>query len=328
MEPTEAKPRRYGTRNGQVLVFAAVAIILMILLAALAVDVGSIMCTRARLQNAADAGSVAATLELVEQRNELASESSARAAAEAEALAIGAANWDACRAEVIFGIYEDGHFVQKDLATEATAVQVTTYRDDSAPGQQLALFFAPFMGLDAVDVEKHAVSAYEKGIGTMWASLAPFAVHESQIEPPGEVMCFYWPDLIVPGCFGLLNLDGGDLGTPELVDWILNGYDGEIEIPEDGFLWIDGTTGWRAVLKKPLEERLGETVFICVYDEVVGEGSNGSFRIIKFAAVTLLSAKLTGLDPHIEARVQYLVNVPFAETGGPETNLATVKLVE
>ena len=323
-----ATSRGCGARNGQVLILAAFAVILMSLLAALAIDVGYIMCTRGRLQNAADASCVAGTLELVAQLNDSASEADARAAAEAEVRDIAAANWDAARCVVLFGTYEDRHFVEQDLGTPAAAVQVTTYRDEGAAGGPLALFFAPMMGMDSVNVQKHAVSNFETGIRVLRSGLGPFAVHEDVVVAPGETMKVYWPDMIVPGCFGLLNLDGGSLGTPELNDWILNGYDGEVALGPDGYLWIQGTTGWRAALKSAVEERIGEIMFICIYDEVTGTGSNGLFRIIGFAAVRLTYCNLTGNNPYIDGILERVVSVPDGETGGPMYNLCKVQLVE
>jgi len=330
MRTYEAISMRQSCRSGQVLVIVTFGLVLLILLAALAVDVGYIMCSRGRLQNAADASVVAATLELVAQRNDQATEASARDAAAVEALDIAAANWDAARGEVRFGTFESSQFIEKDLSANATAIKVTMYRDEAASGGPLALFFAPVMGLDSVNLQEHAVGAFETGINVIRSGLGPFAVEESLVVPPGQTMKIYWPDLIVPGCFGLLNLDSGSLGTPELEDWILNGYDGEVALGPDGYLWINGTTGWRAALKDEVEARYNETMFICIYDQVTGTGSNTNFRVIGFAAVEILpTSKLTGNDPYIEARVERLVSVPDGETGGgPDYNLCKVQLVE
>ena len=106
------RSRECGARSGQVLVLAAAAVIMIVLMGALAVDVGHIMCTRARLQNAADASCVAGTLELVAQINDSASEAEARAAAEAEAQSIVTSNWWAARCDVRFGTYQDEQFVE------------------------------------------------------------------------------------------------------------------------------------------------------------------------------------------------------------------------
>ena len=228
---------------------------------------------------------------------------------------------------MLFGTYADGQFVPQDLATEATAIQVTTIRDGTAPGGLLALFFAPVMGLDSVEVHTPAISQIAFGIRTLRSGLGPFAVWEDDVVAPGEQMKIYWPDLIEPGCFGLLNLDAGSLGTVELVDWILNGYDGEIDIdPEEGLL-ITGTTGWRAALKSAIEERIGDTIFICVYDDVWGEGSNATFHITRFLPIRLDLAQLTGKDRFIMGTVQELVTVPDGETGGTGDDLAKVQLV-
>ena len=69
-------------------------------------------------------------------------------------------------------------------------------------------------------------------------------------------------------------------------------------------------------------------MFICIYDQVEGQGSNGLFRIIGFAAVRLTYCDLTGNDPHIDGILERVVSVPDGETGGPAYNLYKVQLVE
>ena len=195
----EMRLETINSRKGQVVVLAAVAMVVMLLVCALAIDVGHVASTRARMQNGADAAAVAAALELAVQRNDAATESAARDAASAEALGIATANWSPCRTEVLFGTYADGQFVQQDLATEATAIQVTMIRDGAAPGGLLAMFFAPVMGIGAVEVHTPAVSQIATGIRTIRSGLGPFAVWEGDVVAPGQQMKIYWPDEIVPG---------------------------------------------------------------------------------------------------------------------------------
>jgi hypothetical protein len=77
-----------------------------------------------------------------------------------------------------------------------------------------------------------------------------------------------------------------------------------------------------------VQARHGDVIYICVYDEVTGHGSNAEFRIVKFAAVHLLNSKLTGNDKYIEGTLEVIVSVPVCEAGGPDVNLCKVQLVE
>ena len=328
------KPHADGhqARNGQVLIVAAVGLVVLGVVAALAVDVGYLYCARARLQNAADAATLAAAEKLVEERNAGAAESAARSAAATEAQAIVAANWAQAGWQVAFGTFEGGTFVQQGEGTAATAVRVVAHRKSDAPGGALSLFFAPLAGIQTVEVSAPAVSRFSTDVGTIRNSmdLVPFAVYKDDVVAPGQVMTVYDHGQVAPGNFGLLNFDGGSLGTPELWDWILNGYRGEVTIdPATGCTWFTGECGFRAAIKSAVQERMGDLVIVCVYDQVTGQGSNANFRIIRFLAVTLTECKLTGKDPYIKARVEQMVNVPDGESGGPPNgNLCVIKLVQ
>ncbi|MCD6416191.1 MAG: pilus assembly protein TadG, partial [Planctomycetes bacterium] len=72
-------------RRGQVIVLFAGLVVLLLGMCALAVDVGMLHATQARLQNAADAAALAAALQYVQERNAAASESEARTAATSQA---------------------------------------------------------------------------------------------------------------------------------------------------------------------------------------------------------------------------------------------------
>ena len=317
---------RMRGRRGQVIVLFAGLVVLLLGMCALAVDVGMLHATQARLQNAADAAALAAALQYVQERNAAASESEARTAATSQAGILGLANAEDARFEVEYGTLEDGEF--QAGAQEATAVKVTALRDGDAPGGEVQGFFAGALGVASVSMQASAVAALFQGVSTMWSGLAPLAIWEGDVAGPGEIMTIYDDNQVAPGVWGLLNLNGGSHGAPELEDWILNGYDGEITIdPDTGYLWIGGSPGLRASLDDEFESRIGETMIICVYDDVIDQGSNAQFRVTRFLAVTITEAELTGENNYVSARVETLVNVPDAETGaGNASNLRKVCL--
>jgi Flp pilus assembly protein TadG len=303
-------------RRGQIIIAAAFSLLVLCGMAAMAIDVGYIFCTQARLQNAADAAALAATQKLVEQRNNKATEQAARTAAVVEAAAIVNANWNAAGWTVVFGTYQNKQFAARGPEVAATAVQAVASRDSAAPGGRLALFFAPVAKITQVDVSAKATCVIFGGIRTIRGNLVPFAVYEPDIVPAGQTMDLYASDKAAPGNFGLLNFNGGSLGTPELQDWIRYGYDGEITIdPELNYTLITGDTGWRSAITPACQSRLGDILIVCVYDQVTAQGSNATFRIPKFLAVKLTAVNVrggSGLES-ISCEVQGFVNVPNAE---------------
>ena len=124
MERTTSKAKS-GHRSGQVIIIGAIALVILGLVAALAIDIGHVMCVRATLQNGADAASLAAAHKLVERLNAGDSEQDARTAAAAEAAAIAALNCSEARYVVAFGEYDGGVFTPLDSSSEATAIQVS-----------------------------------------------------------------------------------------------------------------------------------------------------------------------------------------------------------
>ena len=212
--------------------------------------------------------------------------------------------------ELLFGTHPLGGTFSALPETEpATAVQAVVLRDTKAPGGRLPLLFAAVLGVPKAELSAQATAAVSYKITGVYEGLRPFAVPKDRIPGIGGTMVFYpadpdgynqglGNDQVAPGCWGLLNLDGGDLSSSEIVDWIYNGYDGGIELaPDSNCVWIDGTTGFRATMNKPLQEIRGSTFIMCIYDQVVGNGSNGSFRIVGFLLATITNSKLVGSNP-------------------------------
>jgi len=316
-------------RSGQVIIIGACALVVVAFCAVMAIDIGQMCLSQSRLQTAADAGVLAAAQTLVEQRNDLVSEEGARLAATEEAQEIIALNWTAAGAEVVYGVMQDGQFTEVDAGTEATAVQVVTERDQSAPGGSLHLFFGPLLGVSNVNLSAIARCEIITGIGKIRGDLTPFAVFKDDVPPPGETMVLYDKDPKVPGNCGLLDLDGGANGEAVLETWITDGYDGEISIdPDLHYTIIFGNTGWRSALNDDAITREGDTLFVCVYDQVTEEGSNAEFRVIYFLAVrwnVILKGK--SLE-RIEATVERIAYVPDGEIDGTVPgNLCKIQLI-
>jgi len=335
----EANP---SGRRGQMLVTAVVALAVLSIIAALTIDVGHMFAERALLQNAADAGALAAGEKLLEERYDEATEETARSNSAVEGAIIVGLNTSAPSCEVRFGSYDDGVFTEEGVETEATAVEVAAYRDDTAPGGPLSLFFSSVMGLDSVEVGSSAVCDMFDNIYAIGNDLRPFGVPSGAIAgvQPGETFVFNiaqgeWQiegeEEVSPGNFGWLDLDGGANSNTELADWVQNGYPELFVIdPEVGYIWLEGTPGLRASLQDELESVVGRKLFMCVYDTIEGEGANTTFRVVTFACVTITEVELTGNDKHITCRLERLSNVPVCLVGfgEPTNNLCGISLVQ
>ena len=328
------------TRKGQVIVLAPVMLGVIGGLLALSADVGQAFVWRARLQNTADASALAAVQVLVRQRLAGASESTARAAAAAEAALIQQANVQGAGFAVEFGIAAGGQFQPAGAGTPAWAALVRTSRDPSAPAGPIGFSFGPLLGMDSCNVSGRAVAQATANIRGVLVGLSPFAVPKERLVPPGQNMVFYPADgaaydglgdvSVAPGCWGLLNLDGGDLSTPELVEWITNGYGETFEISDDGYIWIGGTSGFRAALQQPTRARIGDAMVMVVYDQVVGNGSNASFRCVGFMRGTILEVKFTGGNAHVTCRVEQTGLLHDLVSGGDHAspNILKIQLLD
>jgi hypothetical protein len=269
-------------------------------------------------------------------------ESSARKAALAAASAISGANCEGAGLRLEFGSRgASGQFSPSGAASTATAVRATVFRNGDATGGPVPLLFSALWGRHSCAAAASATSEIGTAITAVHRGLMPFAVPQHRLVPPGGEIVFYPADgaeydeiadkTVTPGCFGLLNLDGGDLATDEITRWIADGYDQTVGIvPAVGYLWIDGTSGFRAAIQKPMRDKIGQTVIICIYDQLTGTGSGAQFRCVGFVLGTLLECRLTGGSPLIRLRVDNVTDLHGLTVGPglPSPNIRKIQLVD
>jgi hypothetical protein len=325
-------------------VLAAVMLAAIAVALSFGIDVGRIVLEKTRLQNTSDAAALAAGQVLLIQHREGASEEDARAAATEAAEEVLAANHPDAAMQVEFGTTdEDGSFVAADMATEATAVRALASRQADAPGGALPMAFAGLLGVDSADVEAVGVTAVKSHIQGVTKGLRPFAVYEGDVPEPGQEMILYpggedngngngnGNTQIVPGCWGLLDLNGGSNSNQETQDWILNGYDQVFSVDTDnGYIWIEGTPGFRASINDEINQVLNQSMTVVVYDEVTGQGANADFRCIGFLRMHITEAQLHGNDKHVTCAVEQIQNVSglLAGDGWESPNVRRVQIVD
>ncbi len=147
----KSRRRLMRCRRGNVLVLAAVMMVVMFAFAAFSIDVGRLVVANAELQNAADAAAMSGASHLSD------GPAQARSAAillAAENEAVGRAV-TITNADIVLGIWNEDTASFAALAagdeSAANAVRVSCSRTN-AGGNPIALFFAGFLGRDTADV--------------------------------------------------------------------------------------------------------------------------------------------------------------------------------
>jgi len=155
-----------GTRSnrraerGAVLVWVALLVVVLLACVALAVDIGFLYVTRAQLQNAADAGALAAMAAIRDGESKTDAREQAVAVAESNEAAGANVQLDP-ETDVVFGTYssEEQHFEPGGYFTDATAAKVIARRTGDSPAGPVPLFFAHIFGRSVADVVAEGVAA-------------------------------------------------------------------------------------------------------------------------------------------------------------------------
>jgi len=280
-------------RGGQVLIVFAVSVVILCCLLALAVDVGCLTTSQARLQNGADAAALGTLLELWEQRAAGAEEQEARTVAEAEAADLVGHNRTGGAAEVEFGTWDGSLFTPVAHGVPANAVRVRSLRDATAPGGTVATFFGRFLGVEVVDQSAQAIARFQH------KKLIPFCIYEDDVPGPGGDVTVYDDTIVAPGVFGLLDFDGGENSSDDQKNWVEYGYEGPFYIdPATGSLVIEGNPGFVASLDGPINDHIdaGDQVVACVYRDVWGGGAGTFFEVVGFVTLVLTDEGKTKID--------------------------------
>lgn len=93
----------------------------------------------------------------------------------------------------------------------------------------------------------------------------------------------------VPGNWGVLDFDGGSNRTTDLQLWIDQGWNGTLSVGQE----VYGDPG----IPSPalhMDNAIGKTFTVPVYDRVRYEGANAVFRVSSFVTITVISATLNG----------------------------------
>ena len=288
--------------SGQVVVLLLAFLVVLLGIAAAAIDVGSWYRADRALQSSVDAAALAAAQALPDDP------------AGASALASEYAG-------------KNGGGLES-VSVNGNTVVVTGER--SAPA-----FFSKVLGIDSVDVHARAAAQAATLEEARWAG--PFGVDEQhpmlQCQPApcyGQQTTLEL-EKVGPGAFRVLNIDGSHGGTsPAIVgDWIRNGYEGLMPL---GWYYSDPGARFNSIhIRSALDERIGDEMLFPVYRDTRGQGSNFEYEVVAWAGYRLTSWDIQGSkNSRLHGHFTRVIweGIGSQSSGGPSFGARTVTLVE
>lgn len=302
--------------HGQSIVLVAVSMIAMLAMSGLVLDGGFLLVHRRRMQNAADAATLAGSRELALGSDD------ATILSRIQEYAITRNGADSVNA-----LYEPGGETigQGSVPGTATGVRVETQF-------QYQTFFARIVGQNTLTAS--GVAEAQLGALQSTGNLLPMVTHCDAEEMGEEGECpedaflldktyQLWGTKTGPGGFGWLDWDGPPVGTPELAD--------NIRHPENSGTWQIGDfvrSGPGVKDSEPVRSALDEWlarpedqrhVTIIVYDYTQGGGANLKYHIVGFAEFVLAGYDFQGSNKTITGKFQKWVNpssdIDIGDTG-------------
>ncbi len=280
-------PEAAGSERGGISVITALLMVVLLAIAALAIDVGVLYSERAQLQSGADAAAIGIAQTCAEDENNADCSNSTSDSSMAKGLA------DANALDTVSNVSK------VDLDKVAGKVTVTTGAEEIDGAHKVSLFFANILGMADAEVGAQASAGWGSPIAGVTSFPLTFSAcqWQDQLDDDLQILvthgkesgptCNYGSSgSVVPGNFGWLdqtagcgarvNLKkpgtGGDPGNnpPAGCDDVLNS-------------WITAyNAGEPAVGLFP------------IFDDVTGNGNNTEFNIVGFAAFEIHGWKFTG----------------------------------
>ncbi len=282
---------RLRGERGQLLVLFALMLVVILGVIALAVDGGYAYVQRRRMQYAADAAAVVGARVLVLGGSDAAVEAAVREYAT-----------------------QNGADAYMWRRLSATRIEVRT-------SYTFGTFFAPVVGISSMTARARS-EADVSGVSAV-RGVMPIAVREFPFLFDRSYVLWSNDSRPAPGNFGWLDWNGGSRSTRELAENICN--PGNSGLQRVGG-WVWGAPGVRAshLVRYCLNQWIGKTVIVVLYDAVYGRGARTSYHIAGFAAFVLEGYSFHGHNKYIRGRfVRYIAP---GEGGGPNYGLTTIRL--
>lgn len=323
--------------EGQALVVAALAMVVLVALSGLAVDGSHAFEERRRAASGADAAALAATNALAEARKSGGNGSAIRAAVQSSLTANGLSSAQNLRWEAYY--------------TTALGADISVVGNGAIPsaprgvrvelGYEFATFFMPVLGRDTLPAATDATAIYGPLAGPPFGGdLLPLTVSlaaalDFQSSPSGAAIFGTTTGTYngIPGNFGAVDLVpnvtiGNGNGSPS------DCTDGPVSDPNAApttqrYYWCNGTpydinigdylNGNTGIGGNSLADQIqyridnNPTGLVPIFDTGTGTGNNARYRIIGFVAVELTGYQLNGSQAQRNITADY---VDFFVTAG------------
>jgi hypothetical protein len=272
--------------RGAIAVIAALAFIPLTLILALLVDAGRTWAERTALQNGVEAAAVAS----------------------AQTWATGGSGCSPIDLQLV----NDSGAVPDDLECDLTGTPRSGLVHVSAR-DDINLMFGALLGRSTTEIR--ASTTVKLGAPTTLKGLWPFALcvdHPAvaawlatgMVDPMVAEIKFQADGVVcggeVSGNWSVLNFDGASSSNAVLKDWVLNGYDGWIEV----FQEVNGNPGTPSTSLN-LSDAYGNRIVLPLFDNPRLQGANAVYRIRGFASARLISVQLTGPSAQRSLTIQF-----------------------
>lgn len=245
--------------RGQSGTIVALLMIPLMAMLALAIDVGAMHLEKQQLQTGADAAALAIAQDCA---NDDCSDPNDTAESMAEA------NFHSDGAS--------GTVTALNKSDRTVTVQTNTVREH---------WFAPVVGIHSTPIQATATAEWEDPASVSAAGTFPLAFSWcalDALEESTEAQALYSSDndckdsdqTSIPGGFGWLSPDA----TCQSFDWVQGQYGWARSKPGKSMETCDDA---------PFDQFIGQKIFLPIFDDVDGQGSDGKLRIIGYASLTL-----------------------------------------
>jgi len=321
-------------QKGAVAIIVAILLVMLLGIAAMAIDIGYLAVTRNQLQNVADASALAAARQMgnMYDKNLVLDIAAIKEVAKAVALENVAAqkNIIVNNDDIVIGIWNSEAKDVDPNIKHPDAVEVTAFRKTGTNGP-IFTFFASVLGIDTMSVSATATAALLGICKTEPGDVIPFGISKQWFERKrdeygfcGQSVQFYPTSL--DSCAGLHTYTWG-VNAHRLKDIILGGWIEGTFPPADLPPWetgvyfnFYGSAGGEAIygpfqelfeLKKNADGIWN--VKVPVYDSDTCDNTNQSRMIIGFAAAEISGV---GTPPNMIIKAKIICDEADLTTGG------------
>jgi hypothetical protein len=307
--------------RGQAIVLMTLALVVLIGMAALAVDVGHWYRTKRRLQGTADAAALAGAQKLPGD------------IAGAKAMALDYANQNG------------GDVASSDITVSTTAspndtINVKAKRTDEG-------VFSGVLGITSANIDADAAARTDVPASVRW--VAPMVIscgHQliQNCNNNGRMPDFYqetdlpFSKMGAPGAFGMLNLDKGNgtPGTSDEAEWILHGNSGTFDVNKN-YRSDPGAKFSSQEIQSALDARIasGTPLLFPVFEKdrslVDGGGQVTNYYIIGWIGFVVESYKIQGNTATLHGYfTEYIANGVLSSSGpgSPNYGVKSIQLIK